>query len=69
MQEDEKWRHECEVREWLRRGAEKDKTWLTKIIKDIASKRGKPAAERLWRDIREQWARGNRGEPGDWRDA
>jgi hypothetical protein len=66
--EEEEHRHRCEVREWLRRGKDKDAEWLTGLIKGIAAKRGKPAAERLWRDIRQQWKLGNRGEFGDWRD-
>jgi hypothetical protein len=61
-------RHRSEVREWLRRGIDKDKTWLNELVKGIAKVRGKPSAERLWRDLKEQWQRGNRGEAGDWRD-
>lgn len=65
---EEEFRHQAEVREWLRRGADKDMEWLKKLAKDIAAKRGKPAAERLWRDIRKQHQLGNRGTPGDWRE-
>lgn len=63
----ETYRHCCEVREWLRRGANQDKGWLVLLLQDIAKKRGRAAAERLRDDFREQWQRGNRGELGDWR--
>ncbi len=60
-------RHRCEVREWIARGIGRDKEWLAEVMKSVSKQRGKPAAERLWRDIKEQWSRGNRGEYGDWR--
>lgn len=44
------------------------KGWLAGVLEDIGKRRGKPAAERLKRDIAEQWKRGNRGEYGDWRE-
>jgi len=73
MQEEEERRHVCEVREWLKRraamGPREGKPWLAKVLQDIAKKRGAAAAERLKHDVREQWQRGNRGEPGDWREA
>lgn len=70
MQEEE-YRHRCEVTEWIRRRVEKGpqtgKGWLAKVLSDIEKRRGRQAAERLRSDIGEQWRRGNRGEPGDWR--
>jgi hypothetical protein len=70
---DEEERHRCETREWIRRRAQKDpqtgREWLADVLRDIERKRGKQAAERLKRDISEQWQRGNRGAPGDWREA
>lgn len=72
MQEDEERRHVCEVREWLKRraamGPQEGKPWLSKVLQDIAKKRGAAAAERLRNDIGSQWKAGNRGEPGDWRE-
>jgi hypothetical protein len=69
---EEQRRHECEVREWIRRraamGPQDGKGWLAKVIQDIERKRGKKAAERLRNDIVGQWSRGNRGEFGDWRE-
>ena len=71
MQQEEK-RHRCEVREWMRRRAQKGpgdgRSWLGKVMQDIERKRGKNAAERLRHDIRQQWQLGNRGDVGDWRE-
>lgn len=64
---EEEHRHRCEVREWMRRRGENGKEWLRGVLRDIEKRRGKPAAERLKRDIAEQWQLGNRGEYGDWR--
>lgn len=36
---------------------------------DIEKRRGKQSADKLRDDIARQWARGNRGVHGDWRDA
>lgn len=70
MLEEEK-RHRCEVRDWIRRrrqmGPDAGREWLRQVIEDIGKKRGKQAAERLKRDIAEQWKWGNRGAQGDWR--
>jgi hypothetical protein len=65
--EDEEHRHRCEVREWIRRSAGQGAEWAKELLAGIARKRGKAAAERLWRDIREQRKRGNEGAAGDWR--
>jgi hypothetical protein len=71
LEEDQR-RHECETREWIKRRAAKGpqdgKTWLGDVLKAIEKRRGKVAAERLRRDIRQQWTLGNRGEYGDWRE-
>jgi hypothetical protein len=63
----EEHRHRCEAREWMRRRAGKDKEWLRDVLDEIERSRGKLASERLRRDIKDQWARGNRGAPADWR--
>lgn len=68
MDAEELHRHRCEVREWLRRGADQPREWLVSVLQGVARRRGKQAAERLRADLREQWQRGNRGEPGDWRE-
>jgi hypothetical protein len=44
----EEWRHECEVRWCAAKGYE----WCVAYCKGVADKRGRPAAERLWNDIR-----------------
>lgn len=64
---EEERRHRCECREWLRRRGERGKEWLQQVLDDIEKRRGKQAADRLRSDLGEQWAKGNRGEPGDWR--
>jgi hypothetical protein len=68
---DEQWRHECEVREWIRRrtekGPEQGRSWLATVLESIGKKRGADAAERLRNDITNQWRLGNRGQFGDWR--
>lgn len=68
---EEQRRHECEVREWIRRraamGPQEGKTWLAKVMQDIGKRRGEQAAERLRNDIVDQWQKGSRGALGDWR--
>lgn len=56
-------RHRCEVRFCIRGGRE----WFGGYIKDIAKIRGKAAAQRLLRDVKEQASLGNEGAQGDWR--
>ena len=67
MLEVEEYRHQCEVREWIRRSSGQSGEWATKLLRDIAAKRGRQAAERLKRDIRRQLELGNEGDFGDWR--
>ena len=52
----EQHRRECEAREWLRRGYVKTGA-VNRLMKEIKEKRGAAAAERLWADMKEQWAR------------
>jgi hypothetical protein len=56
-------RHRCEVRWCISRGSE----WFGGYIKEVAKIRGKAAAQRLLRDVKEQAALGNEGATGDWR--
>lgn len=46
-EETEQYRHECEVREY----AKWERHRLVEHMKRIAEKRGRAAAERLWRDV------------------
>lgn len=49
-------RHQCEAREWLRRGyTTPDK--IDELKKLITSKRGSAAAEALIEEMRRQWRR------------
>jgi len=56
-------RHSCEVRWCISRG----RGWFDSYVKDVAKIRGRDAAMRLIRDVKEQASLGNGGEPGDWR--
>lgn len=56
------YRHRCEVRFVCSLGPGCDP-----FLRDVAKRRGQEAAERLRRDAREQYRRGNRGAWGDWR--
>lgn len=60
----ENFRHQCEVR-WLLRKIDKakDKKAATyEYIGLVRAARGDDAADKLLRDSRDQWAKGNRGE-------
>ena len=54
MMDSEAWRRECEARAWIQRtGGNPAK--VEALLKRIAEKRGKEAAETLREDMREQW--------------
>ena len=62
----EEYRHQCEVRQVLRWRAEnRDKA--VSYLQLVRQKRGDAKADKLERDTKEQWAKGNRGIKGDWR--
>ena len=42
---------------------------VAEYVADVRRKRGDESADRLLADSRSQWAAGNRGRPGEWRDA
>jgi hypothetical protein len=67
MRIDEEWRHQCEVRQVLMWRATMGGLWVRKWLSAVAAARGKPSANRLGSDAREQWSRGNRGLAADWR--
>lgn len=60
----EEHRHRCEVRWCLTNGSE----WFKTYIAGVAQARGKAAAERLRADVRAQFAAGNRGGEGEWKE-
>lgn len=62
MDATEQHRHQCEVRWCLRQGAD----WFRSYIQAVKQERGVEAARRLWEDVKQQHALGNRGEPGCW---
>ena len=59
-------RHRCEVWQVLRWRAEnRDKA--VSYLQLVRQRRDEAAANKLERDTKEQWAKGNRGIKGDWR--
>jgi len=67
MQLDEIHRHRCEVRQLLRWRRQHGSEWAGRWLDGVAKARGQVAAQDLRRDASEQWSKGNRGQPGDWR--
>ena len=78
MDATEQHRHRCEVRAVLRWRVSEGSAWVAswlaggtdangRAVKGVAQIRGQAAADRLRADCAEQWAKGNRGAPGDWR--
>lgn len=61
-------RHRCEVRQLIARRVERGRAWLRWELGEIERVRGKAAQARLEADIAAQWAAGNRGAWGDWRE-
>jgi hypothetical protein len=65
--ESEEYRHRCEV--WaVIRWREQDRNKSSDYLQLVRKMRGGNAADKLEKDCREQWERGNRGLKGDWRD-
>lgn len=60
----EEHRHRCEVRAVLKWRVERGSAWVHAWLE--RAEKVRPVA-RLRRDCAEQWAKGNRGEWGDWR--
>lgn len=58
-------RHRCEVRYWLARGPDAFRAALP----DMTRRRGAEAVKRLRDEVRQQYALGNRGERGEWKEA
>ena len=59
-------RHRCEVRQVLRWRAEsRDKA--VDYLNKVRQKRNEAAANKLERDTKEQWVKGNRGIEGEWK--
>ena len=62
----EVYRHQCEVRQVLKWRVE-DRTKALLFLTGVREKR-KGGADRLVNDVMKQWALGNRGQDGDWKD-
>jgi RNase P protein component len=60
-------RYRCEVRQILRWRAE-DREKAMEFLTNVRKRRGDITAEKLAKDCKEQWSRGNKGIEGDWRE-
>ena len=60
----ESWRYECEIRQLL---IYRTKLGLTGFRGYFANPSFDKRRERLAGDFYDQWKKGNRGQPGDWR--
>ncbi len=67
MDNSEEHRHRCEVRQVLEWGAE-DRSKALEYLSNVRKRRNDVAADKLEKDVRAQWALGNRGLEGDWRE-
>ena len=63
----EEYRHKNEVWQVIRWRAQ-DRNKSSDYLQLVRKMRGGNAADKLEKDCREQWERGNRGLKGDWRD-
>jgi len=61
---DEEYRHQCEVRYWLKLRKEKGLQEFRRLIDTYGLGSRRPS---VMRDISEQWSKGNRGETGLWK--
>ena len=61
---DEEYRHQCEVRYWIKIRKEKGLQEFRRLVQThgLDSRRSS-----VMRDLQDQWLKGNRGEKGDWR--
>jgi len=59
-------RHRCEVSEVLRWRVE-DRNKAVSYFSLVRKKRGDVVATKLEQDCKNQWAKGNRGQRGDWK--
>lgn len=62
----EKYRHQCEVRQVLAWRVE-DRSKAIDYLAKVRQKRGDVVADQLEKDCKEQWSKGSRGDKGDWR--
>lgn len=66
MNNSEEYRHQCEVRALLRWRCELGKSFVLDFLSKVEKKRGQVAAMQLEKDVRDQWALGNRGQHDQW---
>lgn len=65
MDDIERKRHQCEVRQVLKWRTE-DRNKAIEYLSIVRIKRGDRTAQLLEKDCREQWTLGNRGDEGVW---
>lgn len=58
----EQHRHQCETRWCISKGF----AWFEAYVKGVRAARNPEAAKRLWNDVRQQAALGNKGSLGEW---
>ena len=63
----EEYRHRCEVWAVIRWRAQ-DRNKSSEYLQLVRKMRGNNAADKLEKDCKEQWERGNKGLKGDWRE-
>lgn len=61
---DENYRHQCEVRYWIKLRKEKGLQEFRRLIETYGLGSRRPS---VMRDIQDQWIKGNRGEKGQWK--
>ena len=61
---DEEYRHQCEVRYWIKLRKEEGLQEFRRLISTHRLGDRRPS---VMRDIQDQYFKGNRGEKGDWR--
>lgn len=61
---DEEYRHQCEVRYWIKLRKEKGLQEFRRLISTYGLGDRRPS---VMRDIQDQFVKGNSGKEGDWR--
>ncbi len=64
--QDEDYRYKCEIR-YILQWRTADRNVAINYLSDVRKRRGDALADKMQKDCAEQWAKGNRGEKGDWR--
>lgn len=60
-------RYRCLIRHIITKTRE-DSGYANDFLADHEKRHSKKSAEKMRKDMREQWKKGNKGETGDWRE-